>query len=78
MIFDRFKRSPPFKVDPDIIQKLIRYAHGDVELVHDAIWAAAGNGTTADLQLVMDFISKRQGGAPRQAAHKDSETVVAS
>jgi hypothetical protein len=54
------KKTPPPVEGPELIQKLVRLALGDVELVNRAIRSSVGPEGAADLGKIIQYIKSHR------------------
>jgi hypothetical protein len=69
----KLMKSPSSSEGPDLIQKLVQLALGDVELVNRAIRASMGPEGAADLGKIIQYIEKNR---RHEAAARHAEMVA--
>jgi hypothetical protein len=67
----RFKKSVSQNEGPELIQKLVQLAYGDVELVNRAIRSSADPSGAADLGKIVDYITEWR----RQEVHARAQVA---
>jgi hypothetical protein len=53
----------------ELVEKLMKLARGDIDLVRNAIRVSARGATAADLERVVDYIVEHRASTPRRQQH---------